>query len=209
MTTEWTNPDHVLGYLSRADSLPHRAEAEAALLDEIPPSNRRVLDLGTGDGRLLDLVLRHCPGAEGVGVDLTEIMLERFRQRFAGRPSVQSLQHDLSDPLPDLGAFDAVVSSLAIHHLVHERKRELYGEIFERLTPGGVFCNLEHVSSPGEYRHQQFMAAMGIDPENQDPTNRTLDVETQLRWLREIGFADVDCLWKWREVALMAGLKPS
>jgi tRNA (cmo5U34)-methyltransferase len=34
-----------------------------------------------------------------------------------------------------------------------------------------------------------------------------LDVATQLRWLPEIGFQDVDCFWKWREPALLVGKK--
>ena len=53
-------------------------------------------------------------------------MLQRARQRFAGNKAVEVATHDLSDPLPNWGTFDVIVSSLAIHHLVDERKRELY-----------------------------------------------------------------------------------
>jgi hypothetical protein len=38
--------------------------------------------------------------------------------------------------------------------------------------------------------------------------DRLLDVETQLRWLRELGFDEVDCYWKWLEMALLIGHRP-
>ena len=55
--------------------------------------------------------------------------------------------------------------------------------------------------------HAKFFAAIGVLVENQDPSNKLLDVETQLGWLRAIGFADVDCYWKWREFGLLVGHK--
>lgn len=203
----WTSTEHVRDYLGRADQISHRTEGEASLLELIPRGTRRILDLGTGDGRLLALVRAVYPEAEAVAVDFSPAMLEAVRARFAGDARVAVIEHNMDSVLPDLGRekFDAVISSFAIHHLVHERKRGLYTEIFAMLNPGGVFCNLEHVSSPSDRLHEEFLLRIGFTVETEDPSNKLLDAETQLGWLREIGFADVDCFWKWRELALLAG----
>lgn len=208
MSHEWTTPEHALAYLRMADRIPHRTEGEAMLLDEVPKDAGRVLDLGSGDGRLLSLLLLACPASSGVAIEFSPPMLERLRQRFAQNDRVEVLEHDLEHPLPALGTFDIAASSFAIHHLPHSRKEALYREIWELLKPGGVFCNFEHVASPSARVHQRFLAALGITPDQEDRSNKLLDVETQLRWLREIGFEDVDCYWKWRELALLVGRKP-
>jgi|SRR5580698_7068165 tRNA (cmo5U34)-methyltransferase len=201
----WNQANHAFDYLGRADSIAHRAEGEEALLEFIPPTTRRILDLGTGDGRLLALVKRQHLNAEAVAIDFSPTMIEAAKKRFAGDSSVAVVMHNLDDPLPQLGKFDAVVSCFAIHHLVHERKRSLYSEIYGLLNAGGVFCNLEHVASPTSKLHEEFLHAIGNTVETEDPSNKLLALETQLQWLREIGFIDVDCHWKWRELALLAG----
>jgi tRNA (cmo5U34)-methyltransferase len=206
--SKWNTTEHALSYLSRADALPHRTEGEAVLLEHVPSSAQRILDLGTGDGRLLALLRIDRAEGAGIGLDVSEPMLEAARERFAGDDGVELLRHDMSEPLPDLGAFDAVVSCFAIHHLEHERKRSLVAEVFERLEPGGVFANLEHVASPTERLHRRFYEALGYGRDWEDTSNRLLDVETQLGWLRERGFEDVDCYWKWLEMALLIGVKP-
>jgi tRNA (cmo5U34)-methyltransferase len=211
MATEWQTAGHALEYLRRADRIPHRTAGEETLLAELPADCRRVLDLGAGDGRLLALALLARPGAAGVALEFSPPMLDRLRGRFGGEARVRVLHHDLSGPLPPPpgGGFDAVVSSFAIHHLSHARKRSLYEEVFPLLNPGGVFANLEHVASPTEALHRRFFEAMGMTLADEDASNQLLDVETQLRWLRDIGFADVDCYWKWRELALLVGRRPA
>jgi tRNA (cmo5U34)-methyltransferase len=206
---EWKTPSHIGRYLERADEFPRRAEGEAVLLDHVPRTVGRVLDVGSGDGRLLALLLPDRPDMRGVALDFSELMLAAARERFAGDERVEFVQHDLISPLPQLGSFEAIVSSMAIHHLDHERKRSLYAEIFELLEPGGVFANFEHVASPTERLHLSFFAAIGEPIEQEDPSDRTLDVETQLGWLRDLGFDDVDCYWKWLEMALLIGVRPS
>lgn len=210
MVNQWTSAEHALDYLSRADQLPHRTEGEGVLLAHVPTTVKRILDLGTGDGRLLALLKIDRPHAQGIAIDFSPVMLEAAQTRFANDGTVQVIAHDLEHPLPDLGSFDAVVSSFAIHHLADLRKRSLYAEIFTRLEPGGIFCNLEHVASPTAALHEHFMRSIGYPPDKEeDPSNQLLDVETQLRWLREIGFIDVDCYWKWLEMALLIGVKPN
>jgi len=206
---EWMTAEHVHRYLGRADEYPRRAEGESVLLEHVPRDARRVLDLGTGDGRLLALLLSDRREMLGVGLDFSDLMLEEAGERFADDERIELVRHDLAKPLPALGRFDAVVSSMAIHHLEHQRKRELYGELLELLEPGGVFCNFEHVASATHRLHLAFFAAIGEPLENEDPSDRLLDVQTQLGWLRELGFDDVDCYWKWLEMALLVGVKPA
>jgi SAM-dependent methyltransferase len=204
----WPDVEHALWYLARADDIPHRAEGTAVFVELLPERVRRVLDLGTGDGRLLDLVLTARPGSTGVGLDLNREMLARARERFDGDDRVEVLEHDLDDPLPGEDRYDLIVSSFAIHHVADERKRALYAECADRLEPGGAFLNLEHVASATDELHVAFLASLDIDPADDDPSNLLAPVGDQLGWLRDAGLVDVDCFWKWRELALLAGRKP-
>ena len=212
MTTlkEYDSAEHALQYLARADRITHRSAGEAVVLELVPRTVGRILDLGAGDGRLLALLKIDRPDAEGMATDLSPTMLEAARARFADDATVDVVAHDLDAQLSVLGgagAFDAVVSCFAIHHCSHARKRALYAEVFDLLAPAGVFYNLEHVASPTPELHEAFFVAMGMTLADEDRSNQLLDVETQVAWLREIGFAQVDCFWKWRELAVFGGMR--
>ena len=204
---EYATAAHALKYLARADRIPHRTEGESILLEFIPQKVERILDLGTGDGRLLALLRIDRRDAEGIALDFSPTMLAAARERFRNDRKVQVIEHNLDDPLPDLGRFDVIVSSFAIHHCTDERKKTLYSEIYAALSPGGIFCNLEHVAPGSPELHARFLRSLGITEADEDPSNKVVSVQTQLQWLREIGFQDVDCHWKWLELALFGGTR--
>jgi tRNA (cmo5U34)-methyltransferase len=196
---EWTNPDRVAEYLSR--EIPNRQLAEAMLLEALPQRVDRFLDLGTGDGRLITLLREAHPQAQAVGLDSSQPMLARAGERLDGDAAVKLQVHDLCDPLPELGSFDAIVSGLAIHHLEDARKQVLFGEVCGLLAPGGVFANIDLVSAATPELHERFRREIGR-PED-DPADRLADLGDQLGWLRAAGFADVDCHFKWLQLTLV------
>ena len=134
---EWSSPQNALAYLNVADNLPHRSEGESVLIDHLPESTKRILDLGTGDGRLIRLIKANRSDIEeAVALDVSPTMLKSAREHFAKDSSVKITEHDLSQPLPDLGYFDAVVSSFSIHHLKHDMERASSGTFAETASFG-------------------------------------------------------------------------
>ncbi len=212
------------------------------MLELLPPRPENnapvhVLDLGCGDGILLEAVLRHWSGAQGVALDGSPTMLEQAAERLAVfHPSaVTFIAADFNDPtwrttLP-MNQYRAIVSGFAIHHSEDERKQALYAEIYDLLAPGGVFVNIEHIASTSRHGEDLFERAYArnivrhrrenggeaifeevlqeIRTRLDKSANRLTSVETQVQWLCDIGYTDADCYWKHYELAVFAGYKPN
>jgi tRNA (cmo5U34)-methyltransferase len=207
---EWKNLQWAEDWPSFRDGLPHAVDAERMLVDHLIPAEvGRVLDLGTGDGRMISMLRQHRPDAAAIGLDLSPALVDAARQRFGNVEEVSFEAHDLMQPLPgSLGQFDLVISALAIHHLPDERKRDLFAEAFGLLRPNGVFYDLDVVAAPTAELHALSQSAFGFDERQQDPSDQPARLEDQLSWLREAGFGNVDCFWKWLELSLVGGTKP-
>ena len=173
--------------------------------------------------------MRYDPESHAVLIDHSAPMLERAVVALADLGDRVRLIHaDLADPLASITElpFDLVVSGFAIHHLPTPRKRTLYADIFDALAPGGLFVHIEHVASATPRTETLFdrlyidhIAAHNSRPREQfereyhtrpDKADNKLEpVWAQLEWLREIGFMDVDCVFKWLELAVMVAKKPT
>ena len=112
------------------------------------------------------------PQAHGVALDFSPPMLAATRERFAQDSTVTIVDHNLNVLLLQMGEFHVVLSSFAIHHLDDERKFALSQEVLAMLEPGGLFCNLEHVSSPTLDLHADFYRALGLTLTEEDSSNQ-------------------------------------
>jgi tRNA (cmo5U34)-methyltransferase len=197
---------------------------------------RSVLDLGAGDGIATAVIAEREPVERAVLVDFSDPMMDAARERFAPANrgfevtfvSGDFRESDWHAQVFAAAPFDAVVSRFAIHHIPDEDKRALYGTVLEWLTPGGLFVNIEHVQSASELyasAHDRLMIdgiiasqeteadaeqiAATYRARQDSGANILAPVETQLAWLRELGFVDVDCAFKAFELAVFAGRRPS
>jgi hypothetical protein len=134
-------------------------------------------------------------------------MLERACERFADDESVQVLKHDLREQLGISGPWTRLSHS-SRSTIWRMGASALYDEVCDLLELGGAFLNFERVASPTLALRRCFLLTMSRDPDADASSDRPLDAGTQLGWLREIGFHDVDCHWEWLELALLGGTEP-
>jgi tRNA (cmo5U34)-methyltransferase len=158
--------DEIPGYEELQDAVAAAAEGLDA---------RDVLELGTGTGETAVRVLARLPGARWTGVDASEAMLRRARERL---PEAELLLRRIEDPLPP-GPFDLVVSTLAVHHLDAAAKRALFASVAGVLRPGGRFALGDVVvPRPGEHGPIYIDGVMDVPDTAAD----------QVEWLRAVGF---------------------
>ena len=190
------------------------------VLASLVPPAAHVLDLGGGTGALSAAVLGELPEARVTVLDVDAAMLEEARRRLARfGERVEFREASFLDPLP---AADAVMASLALHH-VHDlgAKTEVYRGIHAALTPGGAFVNLDAAIAQGPRlnalafeRWAAGMAEHGIAEAEARrhfaawaDEDRYFPLEEELAALRRAGFAEVDCVWRRGGTAVCCALR--
>ena len=178
-----------------------------------------ILDLGAGTGLFSEFVLQKYPNAKITLVDLSRKMLDVAKKRFSSNKNIDIIQQDFTT-FKGEKLYDAVISSLAIHHLEDKAKAELYNTIFSLLKPEGIFINAEQVAGESEYfsrlydkKWREKVEASDLSREDIDTSyeriklDKRTPVSTQIKWLRDAGFKEVDCLYKYYDFAVLYGRK--
>jgi tRNA (cmo5U34)-methyltransferase len=204
----------------RMKLIPGHESFYAAALELIPTDATRIVELGAGSGLFSAMLRAAFPAAHLTLIDFSANMLALARNRIGGDPHITFLLADYTtEPLP--ANSDAIVSSLSIHHLEDERKHALLRPIFTALRPGGLFINADHIAGPTPKLEETYqlrwlseVRSLGATEEQiadslfRQQEDRRTPVATQLAWLREAGFANVDCWYKHSSFAVMSGTRP-
>jgi len=153
--------------------IPGFEELEAAVAEAtVALAPGTVLELGTGTGETALRVLAQHPAARWTGIDASEPMLARARERL---PHADMRLSRLEDPLP-VGPFDLVVSVLAVHHLAGDAKRDLFTRVAQ-VSDNFVLGDIVVPERPED-------AVIEIDGVYDVPSS----IADQLAWLRDAGF---------------------
>ena len=125
---------------------------------QITPGSR-VLELGSGTGNLSELI-ESC--GELVSVDVSEKMEAVAKMKVRHLTNRRFIKADILEIFSqEIGEFDAVISTYAVHHLTDQEKQRLFALVFDRLLPGGraVFGDLMVLnSSEKEEKIQHYLA---------------------------------------------------
>ena len=128
------------------------------------------------------------------------------------------------------GKFDAIISARALHHFTeNQRRRFLFKEVFELLREGGCFINADNVRAPSKSLTERYRSAReeyldryirqstggrtnlaelrAATPSTYHGPHNNGYLDEELTWLREAGFADVDCFWKFTTMVVYGGFK--
>jgi tRNA (cmo5U34)-methyltransferase len=192
--------------------------------------NNNVLDLGCGDGIITHNLLEVDGSISATLIDASEDMLNKAKERLKGFNNTRYIHVSFQDVMEkDLieQDYDFVVSSMAIHHLTMNDKKHLFEKIYSHLHPGGYFLNIDVALAPSASLDEWYMKLWEewMDDKRTEPgagdgpsrdvikrykdaeENQPDTLEDQLNALKEIGFKDIDCYYKYGIFAVYGGRK--
>ena len=202
----------------------YQMQVISGLLSTLKGENH-VLDLCCGEGFLDEVILDAYPSFTLQGLDGSMEMLQRAQERlsrFGNRFTATKFDLAANNWRHPEQTVNAVISSMAIHHLTGSQKQKLFTDVFKILAPDGILIIADIIAHPDKMGEQQAAEALDdvvrrrsikldgntaafeffrkegwnifryLDPEDIDKPSPLFN---QLKWLEQSGFSNVDVHW--------------
>ena len=210
------------------DVLAFPRQMAAVIVAGDQPQPGTIVDIGSGPGDFLAVMLQQFPSARGIWTDASPAMLDLARDRlaeFGDRVDYRIVDMTAlgrrrppwaaaGDALP-AGA-DVITTSRAAHHLDRPGLFRFYAEAASLLAPGGWLINLDHIgpAGPGDVWDQRLRAArkqFGVTPggPKHHHTYPLTSVDDHMQAFAAAGFTDIEVAWRAFFTCLFMGRKDS
>jgi len=202
--------------------IPYYPEMIDGLVSAIPHQRSRelnIIDLGCGTGTISKKIKELFPYANITCLDLAENMIEMAKIKLSEYSDIRYQIGDFRTYKFD-DNYDVVVSSLALHHLATDKeKKEFYGKIYGNLKASGIFLNADVILGSSDHIQNMYMEKwkgfMKKHVSEDDIENKWLPqyreedkpvkLMNHIAWLAEIGFVEVDVIWKYYNFSVYCG----
>lgn len=206
--------------------IPYYEQMLDALLLALPFKKSQpiaVIDLGCGTGTIARRIKDGYPQAQVTCVDIAEKMLNIAQTKLGNSEDVRYQLANFENYEFD-SVYDVAVSSLALHHLISEHdKIKFYEKIYACLKPGGVFFNADVILGSSSHIQERYMEKwrdyMRLQVSEEEIEQKWIpqhydedypaSLMSQLTWLQDIGFSEIDVIWKYYNFAVYGGHKPT
>jgi tRNA (cmo5U34)-methyltransferase len=204
--------------------IPYYNQLIEAVVASIPFSKEQsfsVIDLGCGTGTLAQTILQTYPQAELTCVDLSQKMLTLAKHKLGS--DIKCLACPFEELIFDQ-TYDVAVSSLALHHLDPiNGHRDFYQKLYQALNPAGIFINADVIKTDNPQLQAAFMEKWIVYMQRKISRqeiqerwlkshfeeDRPVPLMSELQLLKEIGFQNIDVVYKYYNYAVYLGQKGS
>jgi tRNA (cmo5U34)-methyltransferase len=203
--------------------VPKNDEIHNVIVDSIPfdkKSRIKVLDLGVGTGLGALKILNEFPNSQLTGIDFSSKMISRARERlkiFGSRIKLIEADFNKID-FPE--KYDVIVSAIAIHNSNEINQKKLMSRIFNHLKDNGCFLNGDFAKTKTEFLNKKLDESykeylrnnlrgeeLKVWLRHAFKEDKPIALEDQLLWMKEVGFREIECIWRYQNLAIYYGLK--
>jgi len=187
-------------------------EGYVKMAELVPDDTETILDLGCGTGLELDEIFKRLPDVSVVGIDLTQAMLDKLKQKHPDK-NIKLICGSYFDV--DLGEnmFDAAISFQTMHHFSHAEKVGLYTRIHKALNSKGIYIECDYMVTEQSVEDELFAEYARLRREMNIPDGEFYHFDTpctidnQIGMLRKAGFSSVDMVWRKENTTIIVAKK--